>query len=33
MKFNRASMCALVATAAMGAVVAEEAKKVRDLDV
>jgi hypothetical protein len=33
MKFTRASMCALVATAAMGAVAAEEDDKVRHLDM
>jgi hypothetical protein len=33
MKFTRASVCALIATAAMGAVAAEEDKRVRDLDM
>jgi uncharacterized membrane protein affecting hemolysin expression len=33
MKFTLASVCALIATAAMGAVAAEEDKKVRDLDM
>jgi hypothetical protein len=32
MKFTRASICALVATAAMGAATAEEDNKVRHLD-
>jgi hypothetical protein len=33
MKFTRASICALVAAAVMGAAAAEEDSKVRDLDM